>query len=263
MAQNTYYSNRTAFAHSRSANTSSPEGALPDYKNMTTREVLEDQFARMDKQNAATTQQKQINNTAAIRNNPTTPQENLWDKALRHGEYFISAAEQGLSAGMADEIEGITQGLGYTIASLNKNWNKNNETFAEAYQRGYTQGRDYRRNMLAEGKQNAGMLMDGGEMIGAIANPLSKIAAPSKLAPVSRQAAYNAKNAMATGTISGIATVDNPNATWFDFAGNTAKNIAGNALGNWGTNKTFGKFGDDRKRNAYEAIINSSINNIK
>ncbi len=256
MNQKLNYQTKTVFAGTQP---SMPEN-IPDYKNMTTREVLEDQFARMDLKNATTAQQRQ---NPSFQGNSLSNQNGLWNKALKYGEYATSAAEQGLSAGTADEIEGLSQGLGYAVASLNKNWNKNNETFAEAFQRGYTQGRDYRRNVLKEGKQNAPHVMMGGEFTGTLVNPLSKIAAPNKLAPLSRQAAYNTKNALATGTISGIATVDNPDAQWTDIVGNVAKNTGANATGNWYTNKALGRAGNDTLRQILQFIPSHADSYIK
>lgn len=76
--------------------------------------------------------------------------EAFWEEMLRKGEYLATAAEQGLSYGWADEMEGAMAGLGYGLGSLNPHWNTRGESFKEAMRRGYVEARDRRRRKLEE-----------------------------------------------------------------------------------------------------------------
>lgn len=76
--------------------------------------------------------------------------ESAWDEAMRKGVYLSTAAQQGLSFGWADELEGAMAGLGYGLGSLNPDWNTRKESFREAARRGYIEARDRRRRKLEE-----------------------------------------------------------------------------------------------------------------
>lgn len=137
----------------------------------------------------------------AMNNNskPTSKVSNV-DKA----GYASAAAMQGLSLGWADEIEGVSGGVGYGIGSLNKKWNKTGESFGEAFQRGYTKKRDDRRAHLSEGYQKAPITTGAAEMGAAAINPLNKFISPiSKTAPIKVQGKQALKGALRSGVAYG------------------------------------------------------------
>lgn len=70
-----------------------------------------------------------------------------------------------------DDID-TEDGVGYGMGSLNKNWNKREESFSKAYQRGYEKTRNERRGVLGEGYEKAPILTGTLEAIGAVASPV-------------------------------------------------------------------------------------------
>lgn len=134
---------------------------------------------------------------------PNQNQETLFNKTLRNGEYASGAIQQGLSAGWADEIEGVMGGLGYAIGSLNQNWNKNGESPFSAAQRGYTETRDYRRNNIAEGYQKAPVMMQTMTDLGSIASPINHTNIFGTM-PVLNHAGQALQNPIISGSLAGL-----------------------------------------------------------
>jgi len=135
---------------------------------------------------------------------PTTDnKETLVDKTLRNGEYASSALQQGLSAGWADEIEGVMGGIGYALGSLNSNWNKTGETALSAARRGYNITRDARRNNVAEGYQNAPVMMQTMTDIGSIASPMNHTNIMGNI-PILNYVGEALQNPIISGSLAGL-----------------------------------------------------------
>ncbi len=106
----------------------------------------------------------------------TNPRQlNTWQNGLRTAEQVTTGLMDGVSLGWSDELNGVTTGLGYGLGSLNPSWNKGGESFSDAFTRGYTQGRDNRRNVLAQGLQEHPAMVGAAQMTGAIASPANHV----------------------------------------------------------------------------------------
>ena len=177
------------------------------------------------------------------------------DLLLQEGEYIASAGLNGLTQGTIDEIEGGVKGLGYGVAnlgmralnSLGADIQVPQETFSQAYNRGYISGRDYRRQVLENARENSPVLSTGAEMFGSIVSPANNIFRVSNTAPLSYKATANLKNSLATGAISGYGN-SNTNELG-EVAGNIGKNLFVNFTGNKAANRALGRGGDPLVRN--------------
>lgn len=188
---------------------------------------------------------------------PQGETETMLNKILRNGEYASSAAQQGLTFGWADEIEGVAGGAGYGVGSLNKKWNKTGETFGQAFKRGYVKTRDARRANLEEGYKRNPVLTGGVEMVSATINPLNKVVASvSKTAPLKIKNKQALNGAMRMGAIYGAGTGD----------GNLLRQVKNTSIG--GMSSGIGHFaskGSDKITKALNSFllrrgINESVN---
>lgn len=169
---------------------------------------------------------------------PQGETETMFNKILRNGEYASSAAQQGLTLGWADEIEGVAGGAGYGVGSLNKKWNKTGETFEQAFKRGYVKTRDARRTNLEEGYKRNPLLTGGAEVFGAISNP-AKFTKISPLEPIENLKRKNLIDAIVGGSFYGAGSTNENK----DYAKNIGKSVLGNVSGNQIANKTLGRAG--------------------
>lgn len=149
--------------------------------------------------------------------------EGMFNKILRNGKYASTAAQQGLSLGWADEIEGAAGGLGYGIGSLNKNWNKTGETFGQAFSRGYEKTRDARRANLEEGYQRNPVLTGAAEITGAIGSP-AKFIKTNPLASIKNIKRKNLLDAVVGGAVYGAGSTNESK----DYAKNIGFGMGGN-----------------------------------
>jgi len=183
------------------------------------------------------------------------PQISLLDLLLREGEYIASSGLNGLSQGTIDEIEGGIKGLGYGVAnlgmrtlnSLGADIQVPQETFSQAYNRGYLSGRDYRRQVLENARENSPILSTGAEMFGSIVSPANNIFRVSSTAPLSYKATTNLKNSLATGAISGYGN-SNTNELG-EVTGNVGSGVIRNTIGHLGANRALGRGGEPIIRN--------------
>lgn len=136
---------------------------------------------------------------------------------LKTGEQLATSALNGLSQGFNDEYEGGASALGYGIANLGMraghalglNDRVPTEDVWNAVKRGYIKGRDYRRQVLDDARQNMPWLSTGMEATGAVASPANKIL-----------------GAIGTGVLSGYGN-SNTNGL-----GEISRNMAVGAIGN-------------------------------
>lgn len=187
------------------------------------------------------------------------PQQNgTFGNILKKGEQLASAGLNGLTLGFADEMEGLMGGLGYGLASLNSEWNKNGESFMDAAKRGYAAARDNRRSVLAQGQKDMPVAMGIAEAAGSIAsNPYGKILGASKTAPLAMKAAGNFKTGIANGLTYGAGvTEDN---TPQEYAKNMALGAAGNMGGNKPSNQLYGRNAHPLVRGALQEITSKGL----
>lgn len=167
---------------------------------------------------------------------PEGETETAFNKLLKQGEYASSAAQQGLSFGWEDEAEGVMGGIGYGIGSLNKNWNKRNESVTDAYKRGYKKYRDERRGVVKEGYQKQPGLTGASEAIGAIASPI-KFSKISKAAPLDVIKRKSLLDSVAGGSVYGAGVTENGAA---DYVKNIGYGAIANGAGYGVGKKLFG-----------------------
>ena len=234
----------------------------PDYANMSLRDELQTRFDLDELNNL---QQKYgVQQTPASQPQMTAPapqpsygqsisspqpnsQPSTWDNTLRKAEQLTTAALDGLSLGWADELEGAASAVGYGLASLNPKWNKTNESVWDAMKRGYVQGRDNRRQVLAQGLQESPTVTTVAQMAGAYASPIN-LFRYSKTAPLEVQNKLNNHNAVANGIVYGFGSGQD---NWQNYAQQIGIGVGGNLGGNWLTNQAVGRAASPFIRNAF------------
>ena len=237
----------------------------PDYANMSLRDELQTRFDLdelnnlQQKYGVQQTPASQPQMTASV-SQPSygqpisSPQPNsqtsTWDNTLRKAEQLTTAALDGLSLGWADELEGAASSVGYGLASLNPKWNKTNESVWDAMKRGYVQGRDNRRQVLAQGLQENPTATTVAQMAGAYASPI-KLFRYSKTAPLGVKNKLNKYNAAANGIIYGFGSGQD---NWQNYAQQSVIGVGGNLLGNRFATQAFGRAANPLARNAFSTI---------
>ena len=237
----------------------------PDYANMSLRDELQTRFDLDELNNL---QQKYgVQQTPAFKPQMTAPapqpnygqqtpsqqpnsQTSTWDNTLRKAEQLTTAALDGLSLGWADELEGAASAVGYGLASPNPKWNKTNESVWDAMKRGYVQGRDNRRQVLAQGLQENPTATTVAQMAGAYASPI-KLFRYSKTAPLGVKNKLNKYNAAANGIIYGFGSGQD---NWQNYAQQSVIGVGGNLLGNRFATQAFGRAANPLARNAFSTI---------
>ena len=234
----------------------------PDYSNMSFREELQ---TRIDLDELKNLQQKYgVQQTPALKPQTTAQapqpshkqpissqqpnsQSSTWDNTLRKAEQLTTAALDGLSLGWADELEGAASAVGYGLASLNPKWNKTNESVWDAMKRGYVQGRDNRRQVLAQGLQENPTATTVAQMAGAYASPI-KLFRYSKTAPLGVKNKLNKYDAATNGIIYGIGSGQD---NWQNYAQHTLSGLVGNLAGNKIATQAFGRAASPLIRDAF------------
>ena len=234
----------------------------PDYANMSLRDELQTRFDLDELKNL---QQKYgVQQTQTLKPKITAPasqpsygqqtssqqpnsQSSTWDNTLRKAEQLTTAALDGLSLGWADELEGAASAVGYGLASLNPKWNKTNESVWDAMKRGYVQGRDNRRQVLAQGLQENPTATTVAQMAGAYVSPI-KLFRYSKTAPLGVKNKLNKYNAATNGIIYGFGSGQD---NWQNYAHQTLSGLIGNLAGNRFATQAFGRAASPFIRNAF------------
>lgn len=192
-------------------------------------------------------------------------QQNNFADYVNTGEQLATSALNGLSQGFYDEYEGGASALGYGLVNLGMrtghalglNVQAPQENVWTAMKRGYTNGRDYRRQVLDDSRQNMPWLSTGMEAVGAIVSPANKVLGVSKYAPRSVQMANNTKNIYKLGVINGVGNSDEN--TPYDIGENIFESTLGNWAGNKITNQMFGAIGMPIARNTANGIISQPV----
>lgn len=228
----------------------------PNYADMSLREELETRF---DLNELNDLQQKygeqQTQTTSTPYNQPSAPQQpnpqpSTWDNALRKTEQLATGALDGFSHGWFDELEGLASAAGYGLASLNPKWNKTNESIWDAMKRGYVNGRDNRRQVLAQGLQENPAATTLAQMAGAVSSPIN-LFRYSKATPLRIKNILNKKNAITNGVIYGFGSGQDD---WLNYAQQIGTGLAGNVIGNRSAIKHFGPAANPLIRNIFSAI---------
>lgn len=187
---------------------------------------------------------------------PKDKQDNL--KLIDNLEYASAGAMQGLSLGFADEMEGLMGSIGYSLGSLNPQWNKNGESVGQAAQRGYIENRDKRRDHIKEGYDKSPAIMTISESIGAIANPI-KFTKTSRTAPLTIKSKINLIDAAISGGVYGLGVSEGD---YQDYAKNISSSIIGNVAGYGLSNRRFGRAGSPLGRKMVNEFTNWSAKKL-
>ena len=211
----------------------------PDYSGMTLREELEARFEDMEAQKQARADRREAQIASAERRR--------CEDWLHYGEYAATAAEQGLSLGWADEMEGAARAVGYGFANpgirvlrkFGADFQDPAEDWIDAVKRGYMEGRDQRRQIYKEGREQAPVLTGTMEYMGATLSPVELVKVP-RLASVHVKTAKRAANSKINGLIYGWGVSEDLN----EYPLNIFTGIVGNWFGHKAVNNIFGR---DRK----------------
>lgn len=153
----------------------------------------------------------------------------------------VGHTAQGASLGWYDEGLGIIGGTGRVLANGTMRTlgrPVNNESFADAWNKGYRDYRNFARNELAAGYQRHPYISGGTEILGAGISPI-KVHNPSGVtgrtlgnfvAHPSNIARSRQINAFGTALINGIGSSDNN--TLAEYGWNTGIGYLGNYIGN-------------------------------
>ncbi len=230
----------------------------PDYSGMTLREELEARFEDMEAQKQAQANRQKTQIASAERRR--------WENWLRYGEYAATAAEQGLSLGWADEMEGAARAVGYGFANpgirvlrkFGADFQYPAEDWIDAVKRGYVEGRNRRRQIYKEGREQAPVLTGTMEYLGATASPVELVKVPP-LASLHVKAAKRAANSQINGLIYGCGASEDLE----EYPLNIAVNMVGNTLAHKGVNKFFGRGANGLWRQIPEETVSTGVNLVK
>ena len=228
----------------------------PNYADMSLRNELETKFDLKelnDLQQKYGEQQPQTNSTQYSQPNAPqqpNPQPSTWDNTLRKTEQLATGALDGFSLGWFDELEGLASAAGYGLASLNPKWNKTNESAWDAMKRGYVNGRDNRRQILAQGLQENPVSTTLAQMAGAVSSPIN-LFRYTKTTPLRIKNVLNKKNAITNGVIYGFGSGQDD---WLNYAQQIGIGLTGNLMGNLSAIKQFGPAANPLTRNIFSVI---------
>lgn len=163
--------------------------------------------------------------------------------ALGHGA-------QGVALGWSDELMGFYGGLGRVMANGTLRalgYPVNGESFADAWNKGYTDYRDFARQELKKGNERSPVISAGSEVLGAAFSPIKVAKTRRYTGSLGNFSARPAdivsarwKNAIGTGIINGVGSTDKQNNTWGDYAKNVGVAVIGNYIGTDLGNRYFG-----------------------
>lgn len=151
----------------------------------------------------------------------------------------IGHAAQGITYGWSDELNGVIGGVGRVLANgIMRAMNQpvNNESFADAWHKGYTDYRDFSRNELNAGYERNPVISHGSEILGSAFSPFRVHRARNIIGLTGDYLAHpwdikksDAINALGTAAINGIGKSDNKNIN--EMARNTLWGTVGNYAG--------------------------------
>ncbi len=131
----------------------------------------------------------------------------------------IAHAAQGVSLGWADEGYGLIGGTGRALANLGMRafgYPVNNESFIDAWHKGYTDTRDYARRELQRGFERHPYISTGAEVLGAAFSPIRVYKTRGHVGSLGNFIAHprdiekaRTINAIGTGIVNGIGNSDN------------------------------------------------------
>ena len=173
---------------------------------------------------------------------------------LEKASHTSTATRQGLSLGWSDEMNGTLGGIGYGLASLNKNWNKTNENTSDAFKRGYIKYRDMSRKNILEAKKESPTLYTLGETLGTIATParFTKARPNASLGVIDKT---NLKDNIIGGIVSGVGNSENNVKSYLT-------NIGSSAFGGYVGHKTGNKIlGRGALAPTTRSLVNYTIEN--
>ena len=145
----------------------------------------------------------------------------------------VNHAAQGASLGWSDEAFGAIGGAGRVVANglmRVAGQNVNGESFGDAWNKGYTEYRDFARQELQDGYQRNSTISSLSEVGGALASPIK----PFK----------GIIGATANGVIGGVGMTDTNNPA--EYAINIGLNTAGSIVG-----EKFGSILGDRMKSVF------------
>ena len=186
-----------------------------------------------------------------------TQDSNIGQTAIDGVNHFA----QGASLGWSDELNGIIGGAGRVAANglmRATGNNANGESFGDAWNKGYTEYRDFARQELNNGYQRNPVVSGLAEVGGALASPIKPFS--------------GMKSAVTNGVIGGmgITETNNPAEYAINIGLNTAGSVAGEKVGNILENKTNNflkeraknlSFGLSKSANAFTKMGTNSLTN--
>lgn len=178
-------------------------------------------------------------------NNPQQTQQNAggFTQTVVDG---INHTAQGVSLGWSDEAFGAIGGVGRAAANgimRSFGQNVNGESFADAWNKGYQEYRDFARQELQDGYQRNPVVSTVAEIGGAVISPVTPFRARGIRGETFGKIISHPKDIARTGWLNTVATgvVNGTGYTNQNSLGDYAENIAmsigtnaiGNQLGNW------------------------------
>lgn len=183
-------------------------------------------------------------------------QTNLWQDAMRNGEYMANAGIQGLSFGWSDEAEGLIHGLFYALAHYSPLSTHQDASGLDAFQRGYHRIRNQRRQNLRDGYEESPYLTGIAEVVGARASPLNLIKQPARTAPLHIKTSDEDSRTIVSGIVYGAGSSENRGG---DYVKNVLSNIAGGVAGKEINRKLFGVAGAPVMREILNPVIGETV----
>ena len=149
----------------------------------------------------------------------------------------------GVGLGLLDEASGVFGGVGRVMANAalrTFGHPVNGESISDAWNKGYTEYRDYARKELSDGaERNPGVSL-AGEVVGSLASPVKIFKADQfRLFHPEKIAQARLGNAVTNGIVSGAGYTDDENADYTDYGRNIGFGVGGGLAGSVGGNKLF------------------------
>ena len=155
----------------------------------------------------------------------------------------VNHVANGVGLGLLDEASGVFGGVGRVMANAalrTFGHPVNGESISDAWNKGYTEYRDYARKELSDGaERNPGVSL-AGEVVGSLASPVKIFNADKfRLFHPEKIAQARLGNAATNGIVSGAGYTDDENAGIEDYGLNAFVSAVGSAAGSAGGNKLF------------------------
>jgi hypothetical protein len=189
------------------------------------------------------------------------------DGILQTVQDGVNHVANGVGLGLLDEASGVIGGVGRVLANTAlraAGQPVNGESIADAWNKGYTEYRDYARKELSDGaERNPGVSL-AGEVVGSLASPV-KLFKTDKLRLLHPEINAQARlgNALTNGAVSGAGYTDDENADYTDYGMNILKGVATGYSGyKLGSNAPSNNFINQLDRNISNATANLGVNNI-